>query len=207
MFQKLTIDELLSILDTYNHAELHVHHTWKPDHSDFDGSNHQALQTAMRNYHVNTRGWSDIGQHVTLFPDGAFLNGRDFGVNPASIKGYNSGAFCVEMIGNFDVGHDVLEGDQLASIIKLARYFNEKKKYIRFHRENASKTCPGTSINKEDFMQMVKGESPKLSQYDAVKIISFLSAGYNVCTTKEDKAEFHRLANEIRRLAGLKVGD
>lgn len=155
-FRIITIDELLKILDGYNHKELHVHHTYLPNHSNFNGNNHIALQEAMQKYHVNTNGWSDIGQNITLAPDGKVITGRDFGKSPASIKGFNEGAFAVEMIGNFDVGNDKLEGAQLDSILKLAKYFHDKGRYIRFHRENSTKTCPGSSIDKEVFMAAVK---------------------------------------------------
>lgn len=155
-FRIITIDELLETLSKYNHRELHVHHTWKPDHSNFTGKNHLQLQEGMRNYHVNSNGWNDIGQHVTLFPDGMFVTGRDFGKTPASITGYNTGAFAVEMLGNFDIGHDTISGKQKESILRLARYFYDRQRYIRFHRENAPKTCPGTSINKDEFMAEVK---------------------------------------------------
>lgn len=163
----LTVEQLIKELDKFNHKELHVHHTWKPAHKSFNGSNHQAIQDGMRTHHVKTNKWSDIAQHVTLFPDGTFLTGRSFGKNPASISGYNSGAFCVEMVGNFDkpgdkdvhpnnLGYDKFEGKQREAMLKLANYFINKKKYIRFHRENAPKTCPGTSIDKTKFMSDAK---------------------------------------------------
>jgi hypothetical protein len=156
MFEIITIEELLNRLSNYNHKELHVHHTWRPSKKDFNGNNGLQLQEGMRNYHVNTLGWSDIGQHVTLLPNGLFVTGRDFGKTPASILGYNVGGFACEMLGNFDVGNDILEGAQKQSILGLARYFYDKNKYIRFHRENAAKSCPGTGIDKEIFMNEVK---------------------------------------------------
>lgn len=161
MFEIITIDELIKRLDKYNHKELHVHHTWRPEKKNYNGKNGIELQQGMRNYHVNNLGWSDIGQHVTLLPDGRFVTGRDFGKTPASIKGYNTGAFAVEMIGNFDKGHDVLEGAQKDSIVKLARYFDKKGKYIRFHRENSTKTCPGSGIDKNEFIKWVRFATPQ----------------------------------------------
>lgn len=159
MDEIITLQELLKRLDKYNHKELHVHHTWRPDHTTyFKKPDPLYWQQAMRNFHVNTNGWNDIGQHVTLLPDGRFVTGRPFNKNPASISGYNTGAFAVEMIGNFDKGNDRFEGKQKDSMIKLARYFDQKGRYIRFHRENASKTCPGTGIDKNEFMKEVKGE-------------------------------------------------
>lgn len=156
MFEILTIDQLLQRLDAYKHLELHVHHTWKPRHSDFTGSNGIALQQGMKNYHVGNLGWNDIGQHVTLLPDGLFVTGRDFGATPASIAGHNTGGFACEMLGNFDTGNDKFEGKQKESMLKLAKYFDDKGRYIRFHRENAVKSCPGTSIDKDTFMNEVR---------------------------------------------------
>jgi hypothetical protein len=163
-FEIIDINELLRRLDKYNHKELHVHHTWKPVKKSYNGKNGLQLQEGMRDYHVNTKGWQDIGQHVTLLPDGMFVTGRDFSISPASIEGHNTGAFACEMIGNFDIkgtgeyndlGYDKLEGKQKESMLQLARYFYEKGRYIRFHRENAPKTCPGTSIDKNTFMKEV----------------------------------------------------
>ena len=162
MDEIITLQELLKRLDKYNHKELHVHHTWRPDHETyFKKPDPLYWQQAMRNFHVNTNGWNDIGQHVTLLPDGRFVTGRPFNKNPASISGYNTGAFAVEMIGNFDKGNDRFEGKQKDSMIKLARYFDQKGRYIRFHRENASKTCPGTGIDKNEFMKEVRGKEVK----------------------------------------------
>jgi LysM repeat protein len=51
-------------------------------------------------------------------------------------------------------------------MLKLAAYFDSKKRYVRFHNENAAKTCPGTSIDKATFMKearayLVKAPVPK----------------------------------------------
>jgi len=151
-FEIITIDELLNRLNKYNHKEVHIHHTYQPDHADYTGSNGIALQQAMRNYHVNVRHFIDIAQHITILPDGLIVTGRAFNVTPASITGYNTGSFAVEMLGNFDIGHDVFGGKQRETALRIARYFINKGKYVRFHNENASKSCPGTSINKAVFM-------------------------------------------------------
>lgn len=171
MDKLLTVDELIKILAKHNHKELHVHHTWKPGHKNFNGKNHQTLQDNMRSFHINSRKFSDIAQHVTLFPDGKFLTGRDFDTDPASIKGYNKGAFCVEMLGNFDKGNDKFEGKQKEAMLKLAKFFDNRKKYIRFHNENAPKTCPGTSIVKSEFMKEVRDFNDKPKESKAVPII------------------------------------
>jgi len=155
--KKITIQELLKELDKYKFKQFHIHHTWKPSHKDFDGSNHMKLQNGMRNYHMRTNGWSDIAQHLTLFPDGKFATGRPFNISPASIKGWNTGAFAMEMIGNFDKGHDKLKGKQKENLLKLIKYFVEKygQDSIKFHREgpNVKKTCPGSALNKNELIR------------------------------------------------------
>lgn len=160
MFEIITINELLRRLDKYNHKELHIHHTWSPSHKDFNGTNGIQLQQGMKNYHIKL-GWGDIGQHVTLLPNGLFVTGRDFNRTPASIQGYNTGSFACEMLGDFDTGHDKLEGLQKESALKLAKWFGDRGKYVRFHRENSSKTCPGTSIDKTQFMAEAKSYQQK----------------------------------------------
>ncbi len=159
-YEILTLDQLLKRLEKYNHKELHVHHTWQPDHKTYN-SNPDGIywQEAMRRYHMEELGWSDIGQHVTLLPDGKFVAGRPFDLTPASISGYNLGAFAVEMLGNFDAGADPFDGAQRDSAIKLAAWFDKRGCYIRFHRENSAKTCPGSGIEKEEFMRAVRGEN------------------------------------------------
>lgn|SRR5699024_8929955 len=160
-------DGLIKLLKGRKYRWAQVHHTWKPNHSDFNGSNHQSLQNGMRNYHVGTNGWSDIGQHATLFPDGTFVTGRSFGTNPAGIVGYNAGAFMIEMIGDFDKGKDKLEGKQLDAALKVYQYLmNNCGATILFHNEKAAKSCPGTGVDKAKFVKAAKnfnGKTPNVS--------------------------------------------
>lgn len=169
--KKVSVEELLKMLDKYKYKQFHIHHTWKPNHNDFNGNNHIRLQQSMKNYHVNTNGWSDIGQHISVFPDGVIVTGRNFGRSPASIKGWNTGAFAMEMIGNFDKGHDKLEGKQKETVLKLIKYFIENygQSSIKFHREGpgVSKTCPGTSLNK---LQLI-GEAIKLNKKEVIQVV------------------------------------
>lgn len=44
-----------------------------------------------------------------------------------------------------------------------------------------------------------------LTQEDAEKIIRFLSAAWFASESSEARNEFHRLANEVRKAAGLPI--
>lgn len=168
-FKILETKELSEVLKNYSFKQLHIHHTWKPTHGLFNGNNHIALQVGMKNFHINVNGWSDIGQHLTLMPDGLWVTGRPFDIIPASIKGWNTGALAVEMLGNFDIpgtgvpndlGYDKFEGKQKDEMLKLIKYFGDRFGYsnIVFHKEgpNVQKTCPGTSLNKECIIKEAK---------------------------------------------------
>lgn len=49
------------------------------------------------------------------------------------------------------------------------------------------------------------GGTGSMSKEDAEKIIRFLQAAWQAATTQTDKNEFHRLANEIRKAAGIPI--
>jgi hypothetical protein len=143
--------------------QLHVHHTWKPDHGDYNGTNGIALQTAMQSYHVRVNGWNDIAQHLTLLPDGQWVTGRDFNCDPASILGWNKNAFCIEMLGNFDSGCNIFTGRQAEAMFEFCAFFVSRMKLdvdtdVKFHRDNpdAGKTCPGSGIEKGWFIKTLK---------------------------------------------------
>lgn len=149
-------------------SAVHVHHTYVPSHKDFTGSNYRQLQDGMRNYHLS-KGWITIGQHITIFPDGKIMTGRNPNIMPASALGYNGTdkkhPFMFETLGNFDFGHDKLEGKQLDTVLAICRYFYAKSAGIEFHNQClihhngemvSPKTCPGTSVNYGWFMGLVK---------------------------------------------------
>lgn len=137
---------------------IHVHYTEEPSYKDFTGINHEELQVNMTKYHVEKKGWSDYAYHLTSYPDGLWTIGRSFERSPASIRGFNYGAFAFAMVGCFDEGKDKITGVQYASAINLCDLFNDLyNTNIIFHREkNKNKTCPGNSIIKSVFLNDVK---------------------------------------------------
>lgn len=140
------------------------HHTYIPSYIHFSGFNHLDRQLAMKNCHVNQNGWSDIGQQLTIFPDGDIVTGRSFEKSPACIYNQNANAICIENLGNFDLGGDEMTALQKISIIgvtaALCKKFNlaVNSNSIVYHhwyrldnglRNNGSgnnKSCPGTNF-------------------------------------------------------------
>ncbi|MBF8984531.1 N-acetylmuramoyl-L-alanine amidase [Lutibacter sp. B2] len=148
-------------------TEIHLHHTWKPTKQQYlQAENKEKVILGMYNYHISL-GWIDIAQHATISPDGFIWNGRDINLEPASIKGHNENAFSIEILGNFDIpgtgeyndmGYDELEGLQLQATIELIKGLSEifDTDRLVFHNEYSEKTCPGTRIEKEAFLKMLK---------------------------------------------------
>lgn len=139
-----------------------MHHTFAPDHARWRAIGSAACCVGMRRHHVVERSFEDIAQHATVAPDGLIWLGRDWNRIPASVGfGMNGGVFMFEMIGNFDIGCDVLEGAQLATTIAVIdivqRHFGLPVHALLFHREvpQTEKTCPGTSIDKVDILRAV----------------------------------------------------
>ena len=73
----------------------------------------------MQHFHVATNGWIDIAQHFTTYPDGTIMTGRSLEQTPVGIYGQNSSAVCIENIGNFDKGQDVMSAEQKESVAKM----------------------------------------------------------------------------------------
>ena len=106
---------------------LQNHHTWLPSYGNFDGSNHFWKVIGMRNSHMFERGWSDIGQHITTFPDGMIIVGsRALERIPAGIKGNNKEAICIEHLGNFDKGNDEMTKEHKETVIQVNAALNLK---------------------------------------------------------------------------------
>jgi uncharacterized protein YraI len=141
------------------------HHTWLPSYINFNGNNHFWKVIGMRNSHMIDRGWSDIGQHITTFPDGKIIVGtRSMNSIPAGIKGNNKEAICIEHLGNFDTGGDVMTKEQAETVVHVNAALNLKFALIpnethnvyhhwfdlntglRTNGKGSTKTCPGTAF-------------------------------------------------------------
>ena len=139
------------------------HHTFIPSYKDFNGSNHFDRLRSMEEAHLQ-RGFSEIAQNLTTFPDGTVAACRAFDTAPAGIKGANTHGLCIENLGDFDVNQDAMTQAQRDTIIQvnalLCQRFNltPSTDSIVYHhwfdlntgqRTNGTgttKTCPGTGF-------------------------------------------------------------
>ncbi|MCK6641904.1 MAG: N-acetylmuramoyl-L-alanine amidase [Bacteroidia bacterium] len=167
-FTKLSIEEFESWLNKISVARtikyIQEHHTAIPGYEHFTGSNHFERQKSMRDFHVVERGFSDIAQQFTTFPDGSIVTGRSLEKTPSGIKGFNSHSICIEHFGNFDKGKDEMRKEHAETIVRmtaaLCRKFNipVDTDHVVYHhwfdlntgkRTNgtgSTKSCPGTAF-------------------------------------------------------------
>ncbi|WP_199623660.1 stalk domain-containing protein [Paenibacillus alkalitolerans] len=165
-------------------SKIHVHGTWRPTIADYRKEmNKERIIQIMWRAHL-LRGFTDIAQHASIDPEGYIWDGRSLLVPPASAYGNNDPdndgvhPFMFEMIGNFDYGNEKLEGPQLSTSVGLTRavmyLWGRVTGDIRFHREmQPGKTCPGSAITKEWFLDQVADASlqkPKLGDPVIVRI-------------------------------------
>lgn len=167
-FQKMSIEEFETWIANLKVARtiiyIQQHHTYLPNYSSFKDSNHFEMQKSMKDFHVNTHGWLDIGQQFSTFPDGSILTGRSMEMSPACILGFNAYCLCIENVGNFDIGQDLMTNEQMQTIIRMTAALCKRfaiavntDKIVYHHWFNLStgerndgtknnKSCPGTAF-------------------------------------------------------------
>lgn len=150
------------LIDSANHREIRLiqqHHTSLPDYTSWTKKpDHLYWQRSMENSH-KARGFAEIAQHFTIFPDGKIVTGRSINTIPAGIKGANEHGICIEYFGNFDV-EAMTKEQQITGVLltkKLLTHFalhpsTDTVVYHHWydldsgHRTNGTgnvKTCPG----------------------------------------------------------------
>ena len=133
---------------------------------------------AIRRFHVDVRGFSDIGYHYVVQPDGYIMGGRDIHKKGAHVKGDNSRSIGVSMVGNWDIAIPTRDDPQIwATGELLARlchlYDIEPDTYgLLLHRECdirpmvplAHKSCPGNNIGGGVMRRYVKYHYDRLKE-------------------------------------------
>jgi hypothetical protein len=168
MFELFEIQEFIEWIDSKYVKRIITtiqnHHTYSPSYKHFKGANHLALLKGIESYHINNNGWSAIAQTFTTFPDGKIAICRDINMIPAGIKGSNKNGICIEHLGNFDTGKDVITNEHRETILALNAILC-KKFYLdistanivyhhwydlitgkRMNGEGVTKSCPGTAF-------------------------------------------------------------
>lgn len=107
---------------------------------------------AIKRYHINVRGWDDIGYHKTIeraVGEIVVLQGREDDVQGAHTKGFNAGTLGYCVVGNFDKNPP---DDQTVEVLiqEILKDYEDHGEFLLFgHSEKPDpktgyrKTCPG----------------------------------------------------------------
>ena len=118
---------------------VYVHHSAGPQQ--------QTVRT-IQNFHMDSRGWSDIAYNWLVNDQGDIFEGRGWGIVGGATKNENSTSHSICYIGNTEVDNP---SDMAKQSIKfLIAIHNEKygAGFVRGHKDSnsASTACPGTNL-------------------------------------------------------------
>ena len=115
--------------------------------SDSNVKSHDNIET-IRKWHVEERGWSDIGYHYVITQDGVIHEGRPLYRSGAHARGFNLGSIGICLTGKTiftKVQHVALSG----LIYGLSQAFEITSTNIIGHYEvDTKKTCPNFDVVK-----------------------------------------------------------
>lgn len=145
--------------------------TWEKTDKKVFSEPHFGRTQSLNSYGKNKWGYSDghghyIAQHLNIFPDGKITTGRNLNSTPIGIRGWNTGAICIEIYGCFDKGHDKMTAAQKKAVIYLYGelckrfdipvntshirphcWFTAGGTYLgKYNAGRSAKTCPGTAF-------------------------------------------------------------
>lgn len=117
-----------------------------------EGVNQTVAQ--IRKYHIEQRGWSDIGYHYVVYLDGTIHAGRPLGKAGAHCTGHNQNSIGVVYVGGLDANgkaKDTRTDAQKAGLLKLIKRLKAEypQATVHGHYEFARKACPCFNAFKE----------------------------------------------------------
>ena len=156
-----------------HHMDLPNYSTWEKTDKKVFSEPHFGRTQSLNDYGRRTWGSSAsdghghyIAQHFNVFPDGMITTGRHLNSKPIGIRGWNDGAICIEIYGDFDKGKDKMTAAQKKAVIALYGelckrfdipvntthirphcWFTAGGTYLgKYDSGRSAKTCPGTNF-------------------------------------------------------------
>ena len=157
-----------------NKYRMAIHHTFTPPASS--GSYLKRVKSVQA-YHMDGRGWCDVGYHFLITQDGKVYEGRPIKFRGAHVANQNTGNVGISYVGCFQPGECssvggtqtpteamIQSGGNLVGAISKRYGISVNHSRVRGHREHsgASTTCPGNHlVNRfDDIFAIAKGSTP-----------------------------------------------
>lgn len=155
-----------------------VHHTSGTAANPLADTSHHTFDT-IKHWHVQGRGWKDIGYHWVIEKDGSVRKGRDESSSGAHAVGYNKKSIGVCLSGNFDLTFPTKEQtDALRTLLKeIVDRWNINTEDIIPHRDVANKTCYGMNLPEDWARHLVESDQEhvcNLHQFTTSELLSEL---------------------------------
>jgi hypothetical protein len=104
----------------------------------------------VRKWHVDGRGWSDIGYHFLIDRDGTVKEGRPIERAGAHVKGHNTGTIGISLFGGhggekdnaFEDNFTEEQGAALRRLVSRLQAEHGPNLKLSGHHEYANKACP-----------------------------------------------------------------
>ena len=114
----------------------------------------------IRGWHVNERGWSDIGYHYVILLDGTVDKARPVERQGAHVRGHNKGSIGICYVGGCDADmnpKDTRTDLQKDSLTELISYLMDSYEDATLHGHNefSSKACPSFDV-KEEYKELIE---------------------------------------------------
>jgi N-acetylmuramoyl-L-alanine amidase len=119
------------------------------------------MRQEIRNWHVNDRGWKDIGYHWVVAPDGSVAAGRPETVIGAGVEGHNRGVIHICMVPTVAIGKmgrfaDFYTAAQRVAVrdmlLRIEKGVGRGKLSVTGHNVYANKLCPGFKVVQEEWL-------------------------------------------------------
>ena len=117
-------------------------------HCSYTKPGQYVTASTIRHWHVEERGWSDIGYHYVITRDGELEQGRPIEKAGAHAKGHNSNSIGVCLVGGMkangtpDCNYTRAQWDKLGSVVGMLQTVYSVGTVIGHRDLDSGKECP-----------------------------------------------------------------
>lgn len=163
-------------------TEIFIHAAATPA-SWMDGKSLGDKIAEIRRWHVEERGWRDIGYHYIIDRDGSVGPGRPEDEIGAHVKGHNRNSIGICLLGGrgskaddpFLANYTLAQDYALKALLERLTEAYPKAK-VRGHNEVAAKACPGFNVKEWYKPQTPPRKSPVQSKTVQATVVQSASA-------------------------------